>query len=169
MKITSIAISAFVLVVFLTSGTSAFAGMPYHTYTRGPNNMAVRTQTVFEPMNVINLPFNEAEDIFYDRQTGILYVADTGNSRILLVKNDEVLSSIGEGVLDRPTGLFVDDQGKLYVADQGNQSVFVFDSQGEVLNEFGRPTEPLFGRDNDFIPMKLAVDKRGNILSLIHI
>lgn len=163
MKITNIVISAIILVVFLISGTSAFAGMPYHTYTRGPNNMPVRTQTVFEPIGVINLPFIEAEDIFFDRQTGILYIADTGNSRVLLVKNGEVISSLGKGILDKPTGLFVDDQGKLYVADQGKQSVFVFDSQGEVSNEYGRPTEPLFGRGNDFVPMKLAVDKRGNI------
>ena len=163
MKIKNITISAIVLVLLLLSGTSVFAGVPYHTYTRGLNNRAVRTQTVFEPLDVINLPINEAEDIFYDRQTGILYVADTGNSRILLVKNDEVLSSLGEGVLDRPTGLFLDDQGKLYVADQGKSSVIVFNPQGEVVNEFGRPTEPLFGRDNDFVPMKLAVDKRGNI------
>lgn len=159
----NIAICAVVIASILISATSAFAATPYYTYTRGPNNMFVSTQAVYEPYDIIHLPINGAQDLFLDRSTGILYVADTGGSRVLLVENGEVKAIFGEGVLNTPTGLFVDDEGKLYVADQGNQEVIVFDNYGAVINEFGRPTEPLFGRGNDFVPMKVAVDKRGNI------
>jgi len=149
--------------VLLLTQIPVSASVPYNTYTRGPDNYLVPTQIVYEPYKVISLPLNAAEDIFFDEATGILFVADTGNSRILLVQDSVVVGTVGEGILERPSGVFVDDNGILYVADQDKRTVVVFDDQGKLLREIGRPTEPIFGSRNDFIPMKVAVDRRGNL------
>ncbi len=39
----------------------------------------------------------------------------------------------------------------------------IMDSDGNLVNEFGRPDEPLFGKNRDFLPRKIAVDARENL------
>jgi len=74
-----------------------------------------------------------------------VYVADTGNSRIVRFNNKgELLASWGsssrflfafgtegEGRLDEPVGVALDSSGQVYVADTWNQRVAVFSAQGE--------------------------------------
>lgn len=148
------------LIISIITPLEALAETPYKTYTKGPESMIVETQTAYEPLDILKLPTNAAEDMCLDKDN-TLYIADTGNSRILILKNKDI-TVLGEGILNKPTGVFVTDD-KVYVADSENRKVFIFDKEGKVIQEIGRPTEPLYGKNTQFIPKKLTVDNRGNI------
>lgn len=142
---------------------TVFADAPYRTWTAGPNGRLVGTQTAYEPSEVLTYPVADPEDIFIQDKTGTIYLADTGNSRILVVKNNEQTQVVGEGILRSPSGIYVDDTNKIYVADYGMKKVFIFDKDGRLMKEIGKPTEPIYGKRSDFVPKKIAVDKRNNI------
>jgi len=151
---------AFILCLLLCRPVLA---APYLTITQGPNGEIVDTQTAYEPDRIIRFELNQPADIYYDDASGRLYVADQGNARIAVMNADGSWQLIGEGELMSPQGVYVTPDGNIYVADYGQKQVVVFDADGRVVNRFGRPDEPIYGAKNDFIPKKVAVDKRGNI------
>lgn len=73
----------------------------YKTYTLGLNNRIVSTQDVYVADKILEYDLFSPEDIYFDWQTGSLLIADTGNSRILIVK-DNSIKSIGEDYLFNP-------------------------------------------------------------------
>jgi len=120
------------------------------------------TQDAYTPRSEIDLPISAAEDMFVT-QDGSIYIADTGNGRILKLQDFDVVATYGEGILSGPTGLFVDDDGSMYIADAKQETIVILDKDGNLVNQFGRPVEPLFGLDKEFLPRKVAVDARQNI------
>ncbi len=73
---------------------------------------------------------------------GSIYVADTGNDRIVASRNgvfDFGGTGTAEGQLQRPTGVEVDAGGNVYVADSGNARVQVFAPSGAFETAFGTP------------------------------
>lgn len=155
----SIALLVGFIFLFL-SNFSGYAQVPYKTLTQGPNGELVETQTAYEPIKVIKLPTFNPEDLYLS-EDGLLYVADTGNGRILVLKDDKLEKVIGEGILSGPTGIYVTDY--IYVADPLVGKVYVFDLEGNVISEIAKPESPLFGKNTKFIPKKIAVDSRGNM------
>lgn len=151
---------AFILILLVSQPVLA---APYMTITQGPNGEIVDTQTAYEPDRIIRFELNQPADIYYDDSTGRLYVADQGNARIAVMHADGSWQMIGEGELMSPQGVYVAPNGHVYVADYGQKQVVVFGSDGRLINRIGRPDEPIYGKRNDFIPKKVAVDKRGNI------
>jgi tetratricopeptide (TPR) repeat protein len=149
-------------VIFGLFYSNAKAESPYNTWAWGPGGSLVRTQDAYTPMAEIDLPISGAEDMFVT-SNGSIYIADTGHGKILKLQDFEVVATYGEGDLASPTGLFVDAEGNLYVADAKKNEVLIFDRDGNKLKEFGRPVEPLFGKDKEFLPRKIVVDERKNI------
>lgn len=136
---------------------------PYTTWTIGPAGYLIQTQDAYTPLGLIDLPVSAPEDMFL-APDGALYVADTGNGRIIrLDENFQVAAEYGQGMLQSPTGVFVDEEGTLYVADAGRNMVVILGADGSLINEFGRPSEPLFGASRTFLPRKIAVDRRHNL------
>jgi DNA-binding beta-propeller fold protein YncE len=153
---------ALVLALWLAAHHAALADAPYLTFTRGPNGWSAATPTAYEPDGMIRIGLNQPSDIFYDDASGMMYIADTGNSRIAVYDGSGVRQSIGEGVLANPVGVYAAG-GRIYAADSGLREIVVFDAAGKLLQRIGRPEEPIYGKNNDFVPKKVAVDKRGNI------
>jgi len=144
------------------AGTRASADSPYTTRAEGPGGWLVMTQDAYTPFAEVDLPISAAEDMFI-APDGRIYIADTGNGRIVKLEDFSEVASYGEGVLEGPTGVFVDPKGTIYVADAQKNTIVIMDRDGNVLNEFGRPDEPLFGKNRDFLPRKIAVDARENL------
>lgn len=139
------------------------AGSPYTTWTLGPGGYLWPMQDAYTPLREIVLPLSNPEDMFL-APDGFLYVADTGNGRIVrLDAAFQIAAEYGQGILDAPTGLFVDESGTIFIADAGKNAIVILDSSGTLRSEFGRPTEPLFGANRDFLPRKIAVDARENL------
>lgn len=152
-----------IALAWLAAGASAQTDSPYTTWTLGPGFYFVPTQDAYRPLDQIDLPVSGPQDMFF-APDGFLYVADTGNGRIIRLDDQfQIVGEYGVDVLDSPTGLFVDDEGTLYIADAGRNMIVILDASGAVINEFGRPVEPLFGENRQFRPRKIAVDARGNL------
>lgn len=141
----------------------ARADTPYVTWTPGPGGKLYMTQDAYIPADEIGLPVAGPEDLFMTPD-GVIYLADTGNGRVVrLDATLAVAAEYGKGVLNKPTGVFVDDEGTVYVADAGLNQIVVFAADGALRHQFGRPSEPLFGKNRTFLPRKVAVDRRKNL------
>lgn len=151
---------AALLPFLVTDQGSLEAASPYVTWTEGQGGQLVVTQTAYEATQVLQIDMRAAEDL-HVTEDGLFYIADTGNQRILVVDGNSQYS-IGEGVLEQPTGVFARDD-RVYVADYRKQAVYVFSRDGELLQEILRPEEPLFGLSTRFLPRKVTADARGNI------
>jgi len=159
---------AFLLVFLFAAGVplSTGASVPFQTFTRSGDDW-VRTQTAYEPYITIShigpYTMSNPTDIRIGSD-GLMYIADTGNSRILVATREgEWVQTIGVGYLQSPRGVFRTDEGLIYVADMTAQAVFVFSQEGELIRTYTRPDHPLFGRDAIFMPIKVVVDRRGNL------
>ncbi|RAP73813.1 YIP1 family protein [Paenibacillus montanisoli] len=140
----------------------AFAEATYKTYSG-----IFRTPDAYEPAGIIekagDTDFAAPSDIYIDK-TDTLYVADMDNKRIVVMSRDgSLIRSFGEDVLQKPTGVFVDEKGTIFVADFGLEKVLKFGSDGKVEQEFVRPDSPLYGKNTPFKPLKVTVDRRGNV------
>ena len=71
---------------------------------------------------------------------GEILVADADLQRVVrLSQRGEPLGSIGNGQLQRPTGLVRDPAGKqIYVADTRQHNIAVFNDAGQLIHKFGR-------------------------------
>ncbi len=152
----------FVILILALTALRVQAESPYTTWAMGPNGWLFRTQDAYTPFAEVDLPISGAEDMMITPD-GTIYIADTGNGRIVKLQDFEIAATYGEGILQGPTGLFVDEQGTIYVADAKQDEIIILDSSGNVLHQFGRPSEPLFGKNREFLPRKIAVDARQNL------
>ncbi len=142
---------------------------PYTTLTIDKNGWFINTQDGYVP-SVVYDKFGEEQlknpSDLYIWNDSKLYIADTGNARVLICDMAGNLISTVKGELKSPTGLFVDQKENLYVADPKLQKVMVYDKAGEFVKAYEKPVSPLFGKDNRYAPVKLAVNAAGGIYAL---
>lgn len=86
--------------------------------------------------------FRAPTDIAVSR-AGIVYVADPANSWVQIFNRDGMfLNVIHQGeeevVMDEPVAVALDGNDRLHVLDRGLRKVFVYSSQGRLLNQFGQ-------------------------------
>ena len=160
--------AVFLTALVLASGIgvlSVRAEAPYKTYTVDGYGYFQETQTAYlahETIVKFGDEFLNAPNDMCIASDGKLYVADTGNARIVVGSTDgELYDIIGEGTLVTPRGVFVTDDGHIYVADRDAGAVFEFDPEGNVLNTYTKPTSPLYGDSLSFLPIKLVVNDAG--------
>jgi hypothetical protein len=154
----------FILSPYQVNASSTDPSVPYDTFTIGPQGRRIKTQTAYDPAGFINTEVNllQPEDMMIKGQH--IYVADTGNKRIVKFDfNGQLLLEITHDLLERPTGVFVSENDKIYVADAESRRVLIFDQNGDLLNSYARPVEPIFGRNSPYVPRKIVVGQRGNM------
>ncbi len=158
--LSSILVVMFVAIVSCLP-VSAMSNTTY-TYTMSVNNDWIRTQDAYMPGNIYLKSANlvDPSDIFV--HDGLIYVADTGNWRVVVYdpKKDTV-SYLGEDVLMSPKGIFVTDDGLVYVADAMANAVYIFDRSGKIVSKIGRPKE--LSKDSMFEPRNVVVTSQGFI------
>ena len=157
-------LSAAVTGMILLSAT-AFADAPYVTYTINGYGQIRQTQTAYLPHATITKFGEEAlagpSDICI-ADDGLIYVADSGNSRIVVGNTEgELVKTIGEGTLKNPRGVFVTDSGDIYVADRDAERIFIFNGEGTLTEQYGKPSSPLYGDEVSFLPIKIVVNDAG--------
>ena len=159
------------LVLLVLAPSFAWAGSaPYDTRTAVWQSGAWITKDAYLPVRTME-KFSEAElknpsDIAISKE-GILYIADTGNTRILKIGRDgSYIGEIGNDILKQPKGVFVNDEGQVYVADPKEKAVFLFEKDGSLLHKYERPTDVIYGQSVAFTPSKVVADKAGNVYVL---
>lgn len=144
---------------------TASAETPYRTFTVDGYGRMAETQTAYlaeETLIKFGEEFLNAPNDMCVSEDGVLYVADTGNSRIVVGNaKGELIRIIGEGTLKSPMGVFVTDENHVYVADRDAAAVFEFDEKGELLNQYTKPKSPLYGEAMSFQPLKVVVNDAG--------
>jgi DNA-binding beta-propeller fold protein YncE len=168
MRRRQIGVIGFLAVLLLFHCSPAYAS-PEFSYTvdkmRGNRIPIPLTYTIDQVIiDVDEKGFNKASDLFIDRQ-GNVYVADTGNNRIVkLSVGGQLLGAFGEGQgleFNQPEGIFVDELGHMFVADTGNGRIVHLSPEGEFVEEFVKPESSLLKPDTPFNPNKVIIDRRG--------
>lgn len=159
-----------VLIALLLHPVTVFAAeAPYTTLTMDKNGYFVNTQDGYIPSAVYD-KFGEEQlknpsDLFLSSK-GKIYIADTGNKRVLVCdKEGNLLHSITDE-LKGPTGLYVDAEENIYIGDPKLKKILVYSEDGEFLKEYETPISPLFSVDSRYAPSKLVVNEAGSIYSI---
>src|SRR5690606_16886360 len=166
MKKIMIIISSLVLILLTVIPEKTYAttisSAPYDTYTVGPEGNLVLTQTAYEPAGllVFNDILNNPQDMYI--KDDLLYVADTGNKRIVRIHMDGNFEVLVSNLLE-PTGIHVDENNQIYVADRSAKKIYIYDETLTLIREIDRPLEPIFGLNSPFIPTKVSSGPRGVI------
>lgn len=144
---------------------AAAAEAPYYTYTADKDGDLVATKDGYLPYQLYERfdgeKLNKPSDLFIDEE-GTLYIADTGNQRVLICGTDGTVRSVITEGLMAPSGLYVTEEG-IYVADTRAETVFLFSGEGQLLHKYGKPDNPLFGKSSKYAPKKVAVDSAGSL------
>ncbi|GJL79695.1 MAG: hypothetical protein NPINA01_26840 [Nitrospinaceae bacterium] len=114
-----------------------------------------------------------------------LYIADRGNNRIRKVSPSGIITSVaGDGgfffmgdngpayraSVAGPTGVAVDDEGNIYIADRNNNRIRMVDTLGMIRTVAGTGQQDYNGdaelaRDTNLhLPFGLSLDKEGRLL-----
>ncbi len=142
---------------------SASQGTTY-TYTISNNGEWIRTQEAYVPSMVYfkDAGLSKPNDIFI--YENFIYIADTGNRRIVVFDRDGGgYSYIENESFMSPMGLFVSDT-RIYIADSGAEAVYITDRSGKLLQTITKPeNSPLMSSMSIFKPLNVAVSREGNI------
>lgn len=160
---------------------TAWADVTYGTFTKDSYGHQMETQPAYTPFRMIGKdlaapdpdhpgqyvasPMQKPSDVYISASDEI-YVADTGNNRIVKFDKDgnfQRYYELTEDPLNAPQGVFVDDRGDLLIADTGNKRVVRLSSSGQLLKEYKRPESGNVPEELKFDPIKVAADKRGYI------
>lgn len=154
-----------VMLVSLLGDLTVSAEAPYVTYTIDGYGQIRQTQTAYLAHATITkfgeLALSGPSDMAIT-EDGLLYIADSGNKRIIVGTLDgDLVTTIGEGTLVNPTGVFVTKDNLVYVADRDANAIFIFDTAGTLIQTYTKPTSPLYGENMSFLPIKITVNDAG--------
>jgi len=140
------------------------------------SDAGTRRILVFNPQHSVESAITEGlvapAGIALDTENRFLYVADVDRDQILVYDADsfKLLRTIGttgknhtltsNGNFAKPTGVAVDSDGNLYVADMLNARIEVFDADGQFIRAFGKRGD---GPGYFAMPKGVAVDCDGHI------
>lgn len=174
-----IASAALLAVLVVQPAQLALASVPYTSYTYDFWGGAMLAPAAYTPSLVIDGEqcgsgaWNNPQDIAVGPDD-LIYVADTGNNRIVCLDSDFRLVRILSGIptddgLDRfssPGGIFVTPEGHLYVADTGKARIAEFDEQGNYVRSIGAPQSDVEGVIPEgfrYRPRRVVVDSVGRV------
>ena len=92
----------------------------------------------FEP--VLFLGEEKIENKFMNRPWGVavylceIFVTDRGNDRILVfTEKGKFIKSFGHNLVNEPSGIAIDNEGRIFVASAGDNKVLLFNPRGEYV------------------------------------
>ena len=162
------------LVATLLGSRYAEAGdeVPYDTYNYNYWEYIVKTPAAYVPdgsvagQGVGTIDFKEPQDLCVSDE-GEVYVADTGNNRIVVLdksmtKVNRIIDTFtrdgNEDSFDAPYGVCVSEKNQLYVADSNHQRVVVLTPEGEFIKIVDNPQSEILDDNFSFVPLKVTVD-----------
>lgn len=171
MRIAAALLAAAVLLLVPAEAVQA-EELPYDTYNYNYREDFVITPAAYVPngsvtgLSVGTTEFKEPQD-FCVAPDGLIYVADTGNNRIVVLNHEmtqmvrEIVTFDRNGTADTfnaPYGVCVSENMELYVADSNNRRVVVLTPEGEFIKIVDNPQSEILEDNFDFVPLKVTVD-----------
>ena len=150
--------------------------LPYDTYNYDYQKNVVPTPAAYIPDEVIYSTelecgaFSSPKDMFVAGD-GTIYVADTGNHRIVVLNSDMTVKGVidsfdNKGVEDTfkgPSGVYCSPENVLYIADTDNKRVVILDAEGVLVDIIQDPQSEVLEENFDFAPLKVSVDYAGRV------
>lgn len=161
------------LLLSLSLPGRVYAQSNFNSYTYDEWDESVAAPPSYQPVASYNGlqigagSFNVPQDFYMDGK-GVLYLADTGNNRIVLLDPDlnqlgvmETVQMNGEEIpLEDIEGLYVSDEGVIYAAQTSHNRVLII-RDGVVENTIEKPVSNLISENFVFSPTKVGVDMYG--------
>lgn len=173
-KIAALSLCLLLLGTFIVGAAST----PYVTYTYSIDRDTLVSPAAYVPDRTIDnydmnmdTPLKDPKDIFVSEDMKNIYIADSGNNRIVVCDENctflfEIKNFVNEhGVPDTFSGcegVFV-KAGFIYVCDTNNARIVVFDLEGNFHHTIYAPEADVMGNDTLFRPVSLAVDDSGRM------
>ncbi len=150
---------------------SAGSNVPYQAYNYDYWGDIYYTPAAYIPFDSLSGTelgtdnLSNPQDIFV-AEDGRVYIADTGNNRILVLNSHMALEKIidtfdNAGSADTfktPSGICVTAGNELYIADTDNYRVVALREDGSLLKIVQNPTSEVLEDGFVFAPLKVAVD-----------
>lgn len=149
------------------------SALPYDSYNYDYWENIVYTPAPYVPdgsISAVSLGldrnFSNPQDICV-APNGDLYIADTGNNRVIIVSGEDhqvkrvITTFDNNGTVDSfssPVGVCVSQKEQLYVADRENKRIVVLDESDRVVRIVENPQSDVLGSDFVFKPLKITVD-----------
>lgn len=183
-KIIIFASSVVLLLGAMMLSPSIAYALPYGNETLGPDGQLAASQPSYVPEDKVLVPegvssfdrLSSPEDMFIDEDNNNIYIADTGNKRVIVLNEDDdayckEIISYNNGEQDinfkNPTGISINNT-HIYVADKGLQKIVVFNKDTlDFVREINRPDSILVGSKTTFSPTKVRADDSGNIYAVL--
>lgn len=172
-------VSCFVIVVILsTTAQPVYAASLSESDYVTVDSHRIPIPKTYEVESVINnigqledqSPFLKEPQDLYISKAGYLYIADTGNNRVVKATAMGKVVNIYTGPAGKgfkaPEGVFVDASSDLYVADTGNARVVHLSDEGSFIEEFVAPVSELIDDSTPFYATKVAISNTGLIYLL---
>ena len=165
------------LLCLIPAGVLANDSLPYDSYNYDYWNNILYTPAPYVPDGSIagaglvweGSPlgaFRSPQDLCVSPD-GRLYIADTGNNRIVVLGSDlKTVSQIISGfeadgqpqTFSSPTGVAVSQNHQLYVADSQNHRIVVLELDGSFVKYVQNPQSEVLDEGYIFTPLKVSVD-----------
>lgn len=170
-----------VWMALLPAQTALASEGPYQTYLFDRWSDSVPLPNGYVPVRSVSGSqigcgdFNNGADLFYSRERDEIYVVDAGNARIVVLDTDlgfvrqyDTLTGQdgSEYTFSNPQGIYVLEDGTMYIAESGNHEVVRCDVQGRIEQVYGKPETSLLAEGVEYRPDKVVVDDRGRIYVL---
>lgn len=167
----AVLILTMILCIGLVPSVSA-DGLPYDTYNYDYWENVVFTPAAYVPdgsISGVSLnvgAFSNPQDICI-APDGDLYIADTGNNRIVVVDQakrevKKIITSFqndgNEDTFNAPNGVCVSENEQLYIADKENQRIVVLELDGTLVKIVSNPQSDVLEDGFVFKPLKITVD-----------
>ena len=151
--------------------TMVYGYLPYQNYTYSKSGDSFAEPQAYLPSQVIGGEtlgigkFENPSDIFITDED-IIYVADTDNSRIVVLNKDLSLKTVinrfsnngQDDSFQKPEGIYVTND-KIYVADTGNKRIVVLDPEGKLIRIYNEPRIDVEAEKLQYTPIKIVVDR----------
>lgn len=162
-----------VLIILISGSVSA---EDYDYTVNGKETVAIpKTYTYSYSINRTditqgNIYFEQPSALMLGKD-GYLYVADTGNNRVVKMLKDgsmtEVFTEASGKTFNAPQGVYANSDGTFYVADTGNGRIVYLDSSGECIKEYGLPESSMLSDVSVYSPTKIAPSQNGGLYVLM--
>ncbi|MCL2048013.1 MAG: gluconolactonase [Defluviitaleaceae bacterium] len=106
-----------------------------------------------------------------------LYIVDSGNNRIIVFDIELNLVHVIDGyyqngewvenALKTPGGVFVTDDGFIYIADEYNYRILILDEDLNYVRQIDAPESDELADDFEFLPFQVLVDRGGRVFAIV--
>ncbi len=165
-----------VLALMLTANVALASDAPYGGYASTPYGSVAPSPLGYEVADYLvggdmgAGALVKPNDLFVENASGRVYIADTGNKRVVVLDSNlkfiREYTAAGDIAFQSPKGVFADSQGRVYVADDGLCLTLLTDESGALLQTFERPVSELYEETSPYMPQKVVADSAGRVYVL---